>query len=740
MTGLSYQPAQSMEKGQLASPLGAMSSLVTLAGLCGSPLPMARALEEMGWNVQRLGTLGDKDEEMIAAVLLSVEEKLGVSMEAEPLIALIEVAATAAEVAWRVEGATSGAELLVAHEQKKLQDKLSEWRTLSAGRLMEKVPVKGTAVVPRWPTRLQRKLQEAGDDQRLRDRAEKEERSRWIKELRDLLRDGDCPAVRDESRVREMSRRFGKGRRASTLRKHVKTWTKLSQWMIGTFKKPWPRHPAEVVAYLEALSAEPCGRTIPSSVFKTLMFMENAGEVNPEDQLCKRPAIKNALEEINMELASQTGGFTKRAWHIPLKILESFEETVMDDRAPRYARAYAWFRLVKLWTGMRFADTKGLEEQTLEMGDQGLTGVLTRTKTSGPGKRVVHLRIWVNVECWLKRRHWLDVGFDIWKDMGRAANLLDRDFALPYPSRDLDGFAKKMADYAAASKCSQALFNDLKTEFEDAVVPLLECSVGLLWSEHSERATIRTWADATGISEPVKKQMGRWVPTADQSYERTGRFNVLRAQKEIANFVRDNKGRKDPFDEAAVFAAMTEKMVEMGFPEGVMDIQVEKLTSFGIERNIKRIKLTEAGAVDASDDEEWHLIGERGGPDEKLQEKPRLDDDDEDLDEEGLALGSSSSIGAMPPHGTYVLSVIGRSKRRTLHRIGECHRVPGVHYSSFEIAGDEPPRSSEFHQSCKQCFPRGLNEGEKSSSEEMDDELSSSDSSTSVEDSEEVEA
>ena len=30
------------------------------------------------------------------------------------------------------------------------------------------------------------------------------------------------------------------------------------------------------------------------------------------------------------------------------------------------------------------------------------------------------------------------------------------------------------------------------------------------------------------------------------------------------------------------------------------------------------------------------------------------------------------------PLGTYILSVVGRTKRRTLHQVGGCYRVPGL--------------------------------------------------------------
>ena len=285
-------------------------------------------------------------------------------MEVEALLGLIEVAHKAAEVSWRVEGGTTRAELLVASEMKKLQDKMNEWRNHSFKKLIECVPKKGTAKVTRWPTRLQKKMNAAGDDQALREKAEKDERGRWIKELKKQLEDGECPAVASHADAAELTRRFGKGRRANTLRKHVRTWEKLSSWVSATFQHPWPENAGEVAAYLESRADEPCGRSVPSSIFKTLIFMECAGEVPLEQQLNRDPAVKNVLEEVNMQLAEKSGGFTRRAWHIPIAIVVAWEDVVVDRDAKEYVRCYAWYRLVKLWTGMRFSDTCGMLEDT----------------------------------------------------------------------------------------------------------------------------------------------------------------------------------------------------------------------------------------------------------------------------------------------------------------------------------------------------------------------------------------
>ncbi len=55
-----------MSRDVVASPLGAMSSLVYMAGLMGCPPEIGLALEEEGWTVQRLGTLHDEEISILA--------------------------------------------------------------------------------------------------------------------------------------------------------------------------------------------------------------------------------------------------------------------------------------------------------------------------------------------------------------------------------------------------------------------------------------------------------------------------------------------------------------------------------------------------------------------------------------------------------------------------------------------------------------------------------------------------
>lgn len=220
-----------------------------MAGLLGFSPEIGRALEEKGWTVQRLGTLHDEDREVIDDLAEDLSKALMWSVRTRDVEDLVLAACKASEVAWRVEGRASGSELLVAHHMKELQDKLEEVRKTRINHLVAFVPEKGTAKLARWPTKLHKRLEAAGENQHLRDSAEKTERTRWIGELKRLLEEADAPVTRGAG---DLTRRYGKGRRVATLRKHVKTWQKVRDWMKATFDIVWPTEDWEMAMYLES--------------------------------------------------------------------------------------------------------------------------------------------------------------------------------------------------------------------------------------------------------------------------------------------------------------------------------------------------------------------------------------------------------------------------------------------------------------------------------------------------------
>ena len=55
----------------------------------------------------------------------------------------------------------------------------------------------------------------------------------------------------------------------------------------------------------------------------------------------------------------------------------------------------------------------------------------------------------------------------------------------------------------------------------------------------------------------------------------------------------------------------------------------------------------------------------------------------------------------------FVVSEVGKRRRR-LHFVGHCFRLPGLHYRSFTVFGDEVPEESAFDKVCSGCFPLGF--------------------------------
>ena len=553
-------------------------------------------------------------------------------------------------------------------------------------------------------------------DENQRENIEKDERERWVRELVFIMQQGGAPVVDDlfgdgESPIAVPTRRFAKGRRANTLRKHVRTWQRAMRYWQFTFGVQWPRHPFHMVSYLENRAAEPCNRTVPMSIDKTFMFMEYSAEVSRSDMLHTHPSVKNALEEITLELENASKGETKQALHYPVRLVEAMEVLVVKEEAPAFVRGLAWVKLIKVWGAMRHSDTTGMKYESLSMEPYGLAADLVRTKTTGPGKKVKVVKVFVSRAAFIKEASWLQAGWELWRKMSMEAGLERRDYLLPYPTGKLDGCLARMANYAAASAMTNAMADFLETVFEGADVRLLEPGVMSCWTEHSERTTIRSWARAANVPEDVCKRIGRWTPTVDQAYDRSACMQIMSAQVHVANFIKGNAGRADPFDENSILVKVAQYMEEAGYPDGAAEVQLEKLMFFRREGGAPPKRLR------------WAMPGDFGPPQDKLEA------DSSGAESDGTIPASEGADGRRAvPLGSYVVSIVGNSKTRTLHRVGECFRILGLHFANFIVCGPEPPKVDQYHKACKVCFPRGqrMDQGPRAEEDSSGD-ISSSD-------------
>ena len=362
-----------------------MEDLSLCGALAGWTDPDLEVLAELGWTTTKLATLRGCNLKILDTVLTSARKrKESFCQEAGGLRDLISQCDKRSANIHRADAGKGSQDLLEAHVEHQREKRRKVLHGLSELEVTERIKLVGTAKVFKWPTRLGKKLHLAGSDLALREMAEKSERDRWLAELRELMKKAQLPVVL-RSTEESLMMRIAKGRRPNTLRKHVKTWQKVGQWLEMTFGKPWPSTPSEFAEYIEAIVQEPCAKSAPEAAYKTLMFMEFAGEVEESALLHRSSAVRNAIEEAQMRLASSEIRPSRKALLLPLAVVMAMEDMVVaDDRVP-FSRAYAWYRLVKIWAGLRFDDTKGTPNRSMELRDSHLVGIIHKSKTSGPG-------------------------------------------------------------------------------------------------------------------------------------------------------------------------------------------------------------------------------------------------------------------------------------------------------------------------------------------------------------------
>ncbi|CAE8583543.1 unnamed protein product [Polarella glacialis] len=314
--------------------------------------------------------------------------------------------------------------------------------------------------------------------------------------------------------------------------------------------------------------------------------------------------------------------------------------------------------------------------------------------------------------------------------MGKAADNLDRDFWLPRPTVDLQGCVRNLATYAHASAMTQALSHLLQYESTGGTWLLLPLAgASLFWTEHSERATINTWARACEVPEDVRKMMRRWQPSCEEGYLRNLRHLIESAQLKIASAIRIAiAGGGDILDEAQVLVDL-EDHLEMNWEhtEAELKDQVFRLTHFcsSFETDFVSAGLEEAVAdtflgIAASEEAEQQAFVDAdiaGSVDGLLQEVS---------EDEGA--GEKEVVPAGGHLGKYFVSITGTARKRRLHLGGECWRIPGRDYGEFERFEAVIPAQDKYHAICKQCFPSRV-------VAQADDEESPSDGSSETSDS-----
>lgn len=398
-----------------------MEDLTFLAGRVWADHVLAHALRAMGWTTTKLGALWGCDQEALDAVILKVEGRFPeYKVNAAEFENLVRAAEEASCVIWARHGELRDTDLALSSRLAKMEGKLADRKRVREEQIGSQVKRKGDAVRVKWPTRATMLKSAAGGDLYQRGLVEEAERTRWLKELAKQIKEADTCDVSGADHGL-FAARIGKGRRANTLRKHVKTWGRFIGWLTATYGVKWPERPFQFADYLISRAMEPCGRSIPVSAFKTLVFMEHAAEIPKDLQLNTAGAIKNAMEEVKLRLEAADQKPRRQAKQLLVAMVSALERKVMEKGAPHFTRAFAWYKLVKVWGAMRFHDTTGVDFGSMRLDGFALVADLTRTKTSGPGKRISVLKLIVSAEAYIEERDWLETGWRIWETLSEEA-------------------------------------------------------------------------------------------------------------------------------------------------------------------------------------------------------------------------------------------------------------------------------------------------------------------------------
>ena len=293
-------------------------------------------------------------------------------------------------------------------------------------------------------------------------------REQWLSVLVGYITEADLPICKVAASTSDSSavlrRSFG-SRRLKTLRNRARSWKKVRDWLIQFKGTPFPTDVSDMLDFLLFMVQEESSRGRIVDVCASLAVLEDAGQVPQEFRIssCRiwLQATKSRLAEIET-----SGTEVRRAPPLTVAMIISLEISVTSSDKPLYLRAMSWIVLICVWACMRISDLEGLDPRRLSLNSRGFRGFLTKTKTTGPGKNVKEVPIFISRRVSVTGLDWLKTGYVIWQEFG----LPQRDYFVFCCKKD---FSAPSHRYASSEKIAvmvrqvfSMLQQPLKTRFQ----------------------------------------------------------------------------------------------------------------------------------------------------------------------------------------------------------------------------------------------------------------------------------
>ena len=381
-----------------------------------------------------------------------------------------------------------------------------------------------------------------GSSSSTRDEAEKE---RWALKLAEMINDAGLPAGRRiealDNSVRVWVRAFG-ARRAKTLRNRYRAWAPVADWLQFTLGRVWPINASDLVQYLEERhDVQPMGKSVPRSILSSLTLLEQVGQVDPNSRLSEDDFLLNVVKSWESDLDVNP---RKVAQLMTVAMLLSSELLVCRGTSePLGKRFYAFVLLLMHWSALRCDDLQFIAPESITLSQLGLRATLSRTKTSGPGKKVSVLQAFVMRGISLTGYDWLKEGYNM---LHSGELSWSRDFlAVPFN----DSWETQCKEYLEPEgvalhlrRLVQALPTPTKRDGKWGVsnaTLLVPRDVAVFWTGHSARHWLPSVAAAAQVSEEHRDFIGRWSAGkgGSNAYVLTSRQVVHSVQVKVCTFL-----------------------------------------------------------------------------------------------------------------------------------------------------------------------------------------------------------
>jgi hypothetical protein len=389
---------------------------------------------------------------------------------------------------------------------------------------------------------------------------------------------------------------------------------------------------------------------------------------------------------------------------------------------------------VKIYGSLRADDLQRLRPRDAVLRDSGLTGVLSQTKTSGAGRKVRTLPLYIPKSAFLVQERWLEVGYSLWRVVGDP----ERDFFMPRLRPDFLHYESGPASAGDMAVLNKIVIQELKipvlaspggvggvqASWKEGPYCLVKTPMCNGWTGHSERCTMPSLLASMGVPKAERDPLGRWSPSGSDDYVRTyralirdlmARFRRAVSAGEAANFADEDEA----IDDARVFASRfgDHTNEEMSGAAGRLS---EAAVSLFSELAGGAAHLAPQGeeevlvgqAVPAHD--RWNVVteGKDDWADFAADLKSRGKDAQRQLLDPRVARELEAEGLEYQPVAPYLIVVNKRIRR--LHRTNGCWRACALSFAEFEFVDLEPVPPEMFTHYCRNCWSAsstGLAEG-----------------------------